>query len=98
VAKQVEWNKTAIRRLKHMVSYLEENTSLQAAENLTQRIFEKLKMLRRYPETGRKSKNRKTIRFVKIGKNRRMYYRIHGKKLIIVDFFDTRQHWDKNPY
>lgn len=40
----------------------------------------------------------KTIRFVRIGKYHRMYYRKHGLTLHITHFFDMRQDPKKRPY
>ena len=60
--------------------------------------MDRLEILKRYPEIGRKSRKRKTIRMVRVDKYRQLFYRIKGKKLIVVFFFDGRQHPDKNPY
>ena len=98
MAKQVIWTKQALAVLHEMIEYLHDEVSLQAAINLNKDISEKLELLKQFPEAGRKSKKKKTARFVLIGKNRRMFYRVHGNKIIIVYFFDTRQHPDRSKY
>ena len=98
MAKQVIWNKRAIKKLEEIINYLEIKASPKAAINLASKVFESIEILSRYPERGRKSKRRKTIRLINIGKHHHLYYRIHGKKLIIINFFDLRQEPSKNPY
>jgi len=51
----------------------------------------------KYPESGQKSTKRKDTRFVRIDKNRVLYYKIKDD-IIIVFIFDTRRNPDNNPY
>lgn len=98
MARQVIWTKQALGKLHELILYLQDEVSLQAAINLNKRITEKLDLLKEFPEAGRKSTKKKTARFVLVGKNLRMFYRIHGRKIIIVYFFDTRQNPSKSDY
>lgn len=91
MAKRIIWTKRATREIREMISYLKVNQSYQAAENLLDEINKRILFLERFPESGRKSKKAKTIRFVPVGKHRRMFYRVHGNKIIVSWFFDTRQ-------
>lgn len=98
MAKTIIWTKKALGKLDEILGYLENESSEESASRFFQIVLDKLEVLSRYPEIGRKSKKKKTIRFQKIDKNRNVYYRIEGKKLIVIYFFDTRQHPDRNPF
>jgi len=98
MAKRVVWTITASRQLYAMALYLEEEASLQSAKRLVQKVMDKVETLRYYPEIGRPSKRKKTVRGINIDKHRKLYYRLHGRQLIIVFLFDSRQHPDRNPY
>lgn len=91
MAKSVKWNKKALDTFYKTALFLENEFSKTAADNYVRSIMDKIEVLRKYPTLGRKVKNRKTIRFVLIGKHRRLYYRVQGKQLIIASLFDTRQ-------
>ncbi len=98
MVEQVVWNKRAAKIFNEIVDYLLENVSEASAENFINNTFELIDKLRKYPEIGRKSKIKETVRQYKIDKFKRLYYRIHGNKLIIVYIFDQRQNPDSNPY
>lgn len=95
---QIIWNKRAKKVFSEIIDYLEEEFSDKTAANFVKKVFTKLEILRKYPEMGRKSKKRKTVRQIKVDKYRKMFYRLHGRKLYVCYFFDTRQDPDKNPY
>jgi len=96
MVKSVKWNKRALDTFYETATYLEENFSKTAADNFVQKVFEKIEWLKKYPTFGRKAPKRKTIRFILIDKNRRLYFRVEGSQLIISSIFDTRQHPDKD--
>lgn len=98
MVKRIVWNKRALEKLDEIVDYLEENFSEKTASNFVEKVFDRLDILSRYPEIGRKSKKKKNIKFHKIDKHRDLYYRIDGKNLIVVYIFDTRQNPEKNLY
>ena len=98
MVKKVKWNNLATSSLSLIAEYLESETSYAAAIRFVNLVYDKIDVLKKYPEMGRRAPNTKTIRFIKIDKNRRMYYRKHGTTLYIVWFFDTRQDPSKNPY
>ncbi|MEZ4932139.1 MAG: type II toxin-antitoxin system RelE/ParE family toxin [Saprospiraceae bacterium] len=96
MAKQIKWNKRALTDFKTIAEYLEKNFSYQSAYNFTHQVYEKIDAISKHPTIGRKAFKRKTVRFILVGKHRRLYYRIEGKTLIISSIFDTRQHPDKD--
>ena len=98
MAKRIEWSKKAIRELSHTIKYLKSEVSLTSAERFVGLIKERIEQVEQYPTMGRKAPRHKTIRFVLVGKNHRLYYRVHGSILFITALFDTRQSPNKRPY
>ncbi len=96
MARQVKWNKRALADFKVIAEYLEENFSYQSAQNFVDKIYDKIDAVSKHPTIGRKAPKRKTVRFILVDKNRRLYYRMEGRTLIISSIFDTRQHPDKD--
>ena len=98
MARQIVWNKRAVQKFEEIIEYLEENSSQQAAINFVNKLNKLIEKINNYPEIGRRSKTKKTVRQYKIDKFRNLYYRKYGKKLIIVYIFDSRQNPKSNPY
>ena len=98
MAKRIEWSQKAIRVLSHTIKYLKNEVSIASAERFAQLVQQRIEQVEKHPTMGRKVPNRRTIRFVLLGKNHRLYYRVHGSILYITAIFDTRQAPDKRPY
>ena len=98
MVKKISWNKTATSSLSQIAEYLEREVSEATAIRFVNLVYDKIDVLKKYPEMGRRAAKTKTVRFVKVDKNRRMYYRKNGTTLHIVWFFDTRQDPAKNLY
>ena len=98
MAKRIEWTQKAIHELSQTIKYLKSEVSMTSAERFTNLIQQRIEQVEKYPTMGRKAPNRKTVRFVLVGKNHRLYYRVHGSILYITALFDTRQAPDKRPY
>ena len=98
MAREVVWNKVAVKKLTEIVEYLETEVSEQAAIKFVKNVAALIEKINKYPEIGRQSKTKRTIRQFRIDKNKRLYYRIHGNKLVIVFIFDDRQKPSTNPY
>ncbi len=98
MVREVVWNKKAAETFHEITEFIEENYSEESAGNFVRKVNELIEKLRKYPEIGRRSKTKKTVRQYKIDKYRKMYYRKYGAKLLIVYIFDQRQDPDSNPY
>lgn len=98
MVRKIEWNKHAITELYAVISYLLEQDARQAAFNFNEKVKEIIAKLHDNRTVGRKAPNAKTIYFVLIGKNHRMYYRKIGSTIRIVSLPDTRQDPSKRPY
>ena len=98
MARQIVWNKRAIAKFEEIVEYLENEVSEKSAINFVIKVDDLIEKLNKYPEIGRRTKRKKTVRQYRVDKYRKMYYRKYGKKLIIVYFFDDRWNPKTNPF
>jgi plasmid stabilization system protein ParE len=95
---KIEFSRHSLAELGEILTYLQENASEQAVYKFSDLVKKQLRQLRSNLVEGRPVPEFKTIRFVRIGKYHRMYYRKNGLTIHITHFFDTRQDPDKNPY
>jgi plasmid stabilization system protein ParE len=98
MVKRIEWSKKGIGELYQILGYLKTEVSVTSSERFLDLVENHIEKIKKYPTKGRQVPNRKTIRFVLVGKNHRLYYRPHGSILFITALFDTRQDMSKRPY
>ncbi len=98
MVKTVKWNKTALRKLRETVHYLQTEVSDKAANNFVDAVYHKIDLLHKQPLIGRRELSMQTVRFLNVDKYRQMFYRVTGSTLHIVNFFDMRQNPKKRPY
>lgn len=90
MAKKIAWTPRSHKKLKNIVSYLEEVWGLQVAENFIVRTFEVLEIIAEHPELGTMEHSEKGIRGFLLTKHNRVFYRVTGNEIILLNFFDTR--------
>ncbi len=98
MAKRIIWNNIALKIFEGIIDYNTENYSEKVASDFINKVIDRLNILSRYPDIGRKSKKKENVKFYKIDKDRDLYYRIDEDNLIVIYIFDTRQDPNKNPY
>lgn len=98
MARSIKYTQTAIGQIREAAQYLAENYSAQARENLISKIESIEEKLIAFPESGRPSKLNLPVRYVLVGKNRRLYYKYSGKMVTVLALFDTRQNPEKEPF
>ena len=98
MVKRIEWSLTATAELGQILTYLRFEVSYQTALNFNELLQKRIDLLRTNRIEGRPVLNRKTVRFILLGKYHRLYYRRHGLTLYIARIYDTRQNPDKLPY
>ena len=81
MVKKVRWNHSATSSLSQIAEYFEREATYESATRFVNLVYDKIDVLKKYPEMGRHAPKTKTIRFIKIDKNRRMYYRKNGTTL-----------------
>jgi plasmid stabilization system protein ParE len=95
---RIEWSQTATIELGQILTYLRFEVSYQTALNFSELLQKRIALLETNKIEGRPVLNRKSIRFILLGKHHRIYYRRHGLTLYITRLYDTRQNIDKKPY
>ena len=95
---RIVFTPTALRESNNIIAYLRNNAPYQAAEMFLNSVEKHVTQLESNVTEGRPVPSRKNIRFVRIGKYHRMYYRKQGTTLYVTRFFDTRQDPNKRPY
>lgn len=98
MVKQVIWQKRPLEQQHDLLVYLETEFSFQTAQKFSARMDQMLELLKKQPLIGRPVKNRSNIRYVKVGRYQRMYYRLHGNTMYIIRLFDMRQDPKKDPF
>ncbi len=84
--------------MKENAQYLEQAFSRQAADNFVDAVTKAIEKAMKNPETYRKAATTKSVHYINVDKNRKMFYRLSGKTLIISAFFDSRQDPKKSPF
>ena len=69
-----------------------------AVANFKSALYETIQKLVANPLTGRPAKKFKTIRYKRFNKHCRLYYRVVGRKMYLVNIIDTRTDPAKNRY
>ena len=98
MALEVEWTPNAREDLKEIVFYLQQEWSAGIAENFVVECYAKINLIAQFPFIGAASEKIKSVRRIFITKHNALYYSVEESKIILLDFFDTRKHPDKNIY
>jgi len=91
MALQIVWTKRAKANFGSIVGYLEANWSEQVTTGFAKRVYSFLEILAEFPEIGSIQDQQRGIRGFLVEKQTKIFYRIEGKKLYLLNFFDTRQ-------
>ncbi len=98
MAYKIEWTENAKQDLKEIIEYLVEEWSVDVAENFVDKLDSMLELLENSPFIGTASNKKRGVRQILITRHNRLFYRISGDKIILLDFFDTRQDPSKRIY
>ena len=98
MAYRIIWTENAREDLKNIIDYLKREWSVKAAKNFIEKLDFILDILIVSPHIGMKSHKVKSVQQILITKHNKLYYQIKGQDIILLDFFDTRQHPDKSKY
>jgi plasmid stabilization system protein ParE len=90
---QVFVTKRAERDFDIIVDKLEKGWGTQTAKQFVIKTDKVFNLLENYPSMG--SMENANIRGFQLSKQSRLLYRVRGEKIIILSFFDVRQHPSK---
>ncbi len=82
----------ATKNLDKILTYVHSEFGEKVTIKLNNRIFEVIDLIAEYPTMGTVENKEKSIRGFLIRKQIRLFYRVEKDKLILLNFYDTRQH------
>jgi plasmid stabilization system protein ParE len=94
----IQWSKKADNSFDKILEYLLLEWGENVTRSFTKKVFDFLDILSEFPELGTIENSEKGIRGFIIVKQIIVFYKITGQKIILLDFFDTRQHPEKKKY
>ena len=92
MALKIVWSKRASYKFDQIISYLVDKWGEKSAKQFIGKVFDFLEILSEFPEIGSVENKEKNIRGFTIVKQVNLYYRIKSDKIILILFFDNRQH------
>ncbi|MBI1780140.1 MAG: type II toxin-antitoxin system RelE/ParE family toxin, partial [Sphingobacteriales bacterium] len=97
MAYEVVLKKRFTTKVLKLLSYLDKEWLQKTAADFLHKLDRRIEQLQKQPYAGRESSKIKNIRGVLITRHNKMYYKITGKKIIILNIYDTRKKKKKNP-
>jgi plasmid stabilization system protein ParE len=94
----IQWSKKADKSFDKILAYLLLEWGESLSRSFTKKVFDFLDILSEFSELGTIENPEKGIRGFLIVKQIVVFYKITEKEIIILDFFDTRQHPEKKKY
>ena len=98
MALKIYWTKRADKKFDQILDYLLTEWGERVAKAFTRKIYDFLDILSEFPEIGTIENKEKGIRGFTIIKQVNLFYRISGDKVILLNFFDNRQHQKKKRF
>lgn len=78
-------------------AYIRQDFGEIVAEVFKQKVADLFKLLKNFPEIGSIEIASKQIEGFQLTKQTTIFYRVKDQKIIILTFFDVRQHPEKKP-
>ena len=91
-------SKIFLKTVIKVISYIENEWSLNSAVNFQRILDKKIAFLSLQPRTGVKTNKGKNIRKLNITKHNKIYYRIKGNTIIVLTLFESKQNPNRNKY
>lgn len=98
MAYKIIFKKRFTNKLVKLLAYLEQEWSHKIAAGFLQKIDLRIHQLSKQPLTGISSTRIDGVRSVFITRHNRLYYKVKGKKIIVLNMYDTRINPKKKKY
>ena len=92
MALKIYWTKRADKKFDKILNKLQEEWGESVAKAFTRKVYDFLDILSEFPEIGTIENKEKGIRGFTIIRQVNLFYRISGEKVILLNFFNNRQH------
>lgn len=86
------WSKKADRKFDVIIGYLEDEWGEKVTKAFVRKVYEFLDLVVEFPEIGTMENPEKQIRGFTIVKQVNVFYKVDSKGIVLLDFFDNRQH------
>jgi plasmid stabilization system protein ParE len=83
-------------KLQKLLVYIENEFGLLVAQRFAKQLDKKFITLQQQPFIGQPSLYLPPIRSIHAGKHNRLYYKVEGNKIIVINMYDTRMNPKKN--
>ena len=98
MAYKIILKKRFTNKLIKLLAYLEQEWSYKTAAGFLKKIEYRIQQLSGQPLTGIASEKIDSVRSVFITRHNRLYYKVKGKKVIVLNMYDTRMNPKKRKY
>lgn len=96
MAYKIRWTAIALEDYERVINYLIKMWSVNVAADFEEIVNKKLVNLSGQPYIGIASQKKPMVRSILLTKHNRLYYRITGHTIELLNIFDTRQNPKKN--
>ncbi len=98
MALKIYWSKQADKKFDQIIAYLQKTWGDRVTNLFVKNVYEFLDILSDFPEIGSIENKEKEIRGFTILKQINIFYKIYNERIILLDFFDNRQHPGKKKF
>ncbi len=98
MALNIKWSKRADKKFDKILEYLMHEWGQSVTQNFVSTVYDFLDILTDFPEIGTIENIEKGIRGFTIVKQINIFYKVSGGTIILLDFFDNRQHPKKKRF
>ena len=98
MAYQIVIKKRFTSTVNKVLTYLQIEWSQKVAIEFMTKVDRRIELLTRQPYIGAPSSKVKDVRGLMITRHNKMYYKVTGNKVIVLNMYDTRMDPTRNPY
>lgn len=92
MALNVIWSPKALNNFHDIISYLQEDWNETVVKDFVYKADNLISQISTYPQSFRQISDRYSVREAVITKHNLLLYRIQKDQILLLAFFDTRQH------
>ncbi|MGC4100331.1 type II toxin-antitoxin system RelE/ParE family toxin [Ferruginibacter sp.] len=97
MAEEIIYKKRFLNKLEKLLVYLEKEWNNTVANEYLDKLEEKIGLIKSRPTAGKITAIKNT-RSILVSKHNRIYYRLNGNKIAVINMIDTRKNPKKNPF